>query len=70
MAKPHQKLLAFNKIFYEMKKKYGLETAKEWLELEWKGALYMHLPISMISFSQAIKASKGIRQLSFLIKSS
>ena len=42
MAKPHQKLLAFNKIFYEMKKKYGLETAKHWLELEWTGALYMH----------------------------
>ena len=42
MAKPHQKLLAFNKIFYEMKKKYGLDTAKHWLELEWTGALYMH----------------------------
>lgn len=42
MAKPHQKLLAFNKIFYEMKKKYGLETARHWLETEWIGALYMH----------------------------
>ena len=42
MAKPHQKLLAFNKIFYEMKKKYGLETAKEWLRSEWSGELYMH----------------------------
>lgn len=42
MAKPHQKLLAFNKIFYEMKKKYGLEAAKHWLHLEWTGCLYMH----------------------------
>lgn len=42
MAKPHQKLLAFNKIFYEMKKKYGLDMAKYWLELEWTGGLYMH----------------------------
>ena len=42
MAKPHQKLLAYNKIFYEMKKKYGLDTAKEWLKEEWTGQLYMH----------------------------
>lgn len=42
MAKPHQKLLAFNKIFYEMKKKYGVETAREWLRSEWVGELYMH----------------------------
>ena len=42
MAKPHQKLLAFNKIFYEMKKKYGLDEAKKWLNLEWTGCLYMH----------------------------
>ena len=40
--KPHLKLLSFNKIFYETKKKYGLETAKKWLELEWNGSLYLH----------------------------
>ena len=42
MAKPHQKLLSYNKIFYEFKKKYGLETAKKWLESEWTGKLYLH----------------------------
>lgn len=42
MAKPHQKLLSFNKIFYEIKKKYGLDVAKEWLEAEWTGKLYLH----------------------------
>lgn len=42
MNKPHQKLLSFNKIFYEIKKKYGLKTAKAWLEAEWTGKLYMH----------------------------
>ena len=26
-------IIAFNKIFYELKKKYGLRTAKEWLAL-------------------------------------
>ena len=40
--KPHTKLLAFNKIFYEMTKKYGLLTAQEWLENEWNGGLYLH----------------------------
>ncbi len=42
MAKPHQKLLAFNKIFYEMKKKYGFDEARTWINAEWTGALYMH----------------------------
>ena len=42
MPKAHRKLLAYNKIFYETKKKYGLETAEEWFELEWNKALYMH----------------------------
>lgn len=40
--KPHTKLLSANKIFYEMDKKYGLKTAKEWFEQEWNGALYLH----------------------------
>ena len=42
MSKPHSKLLAFNKIFYELKKKYGFQTAKQWLEDEWIGKFYLH----------------------------
>lgn len=42
MKKPHTKLLAFNKIFYELTKKYGLKTAEEWLENEWNGSFYLH----------------------------
>ena len=42
MSEPHQKLLAFNKIYYEITKKYGREAANEWLENEWNGSLYMH----------------------------
>ena len=42
MMKPHMKLLAFNKIFYEITKKYGLATAEEWLETEWNGGFYLH----------------------------
>lgn len=29
MSKPHQKLLAFNKIYYEAQKKYGFKFANE-----------------------------------------
>ena len=42
MNKPHEKLLAFNKIFYELEKKHGLQMAKKWLEEEWNGCFYMH----------------------------
>ena len=42
MPKPHQKLLAFNKIHYEINKKYGFRAANEWLRCEWDGHLYLH----------------------------
>lgn len=41
-GKSHDKLFAFNKIFYEIKKKYNLKTAKEWLDAEYSGAFYLH----------------------------
>lgn len=41
-GKSHDKLFAFNKLFYEMNKKYGLKDAREWLECEYNGAYYMH----------------------------
>ncbi len=41
-GKSEDKLFAFNKIFYELKKKYGLRTAKEWLKNEYNGAYYLH----------------------------
>ena len=42
MAKPHLKLLAYNKIFYEIEKKYGRDRAEMWLEGEWVGQYYLH----------------------------
>ena len=42
MPKPHRKLLAFNKIYYEMQKTFNFKTANEWLRAEWIGQLYMH----------------------------
>lgn len=41
-GKSMDKLFSFNKIFYELKKKYGLKTAREWLESEYNGAFYLH----------------------------
>lgn len=42
MSKPHSKLLAFNKIYHEINKKYGFKTANEWLANEWDGHFYLH----------------------------
>ena len=41
-GKSLDKLFAFNKIFYEMKKRYNLRTAKDWLETEYNGGFYLH----------------------------
>ena len=42
MPKPHRKLIAFNKIYYEMNKMWGKKDADEWLLNEWIKAIYMH----------------------------
>lgn len=42
MPKPHRKLLAYNKIYHEMNKKYGFKIANDWLNAEWSKALYLH----------------------------
>lgn len=42
MSKPHSKLLVFNKIFYELNKKYGFKVANDWLRSEWVGHYYLH----------------------------
>ena len=42
MNKPHSKLLAFNKIFFELNKKYGFKTASQWLTSQWNGDFYLH----------------------------
>lgn len=41
-GKSIDKVIAANKIFYELKKEYGLQTAKEWLETEYTGGFYLH----------------------------
>ena len=41
-GKAIDKMIAANKIFYELKKKYGLKVAKDWLETEYTGGFYLH----------------------------
>lgn len=41
-GKSQDKLICFSKLFYELKKKYGLYVAKNWLESEYNGSFYMH----------------------------
>lgn len=60
MAKPHQKLLSYNKIFYEIKKEHGLETAKEWLELDFNGSLYLHDSSSATFYDYSYKGTETI----------
>lgn len=66
MSKPHMRLLALNKLYYEMNKKYGFAAANKWLENEYSRALYMHdLPSATLKhycFAYDLKdvAEKGL----------
>lgn len=42
MSKPHQKILAFNKLYYELNKKYGFKIANAAMEAMWSYDVYMH----------------------------
>lgn len=42
MSKPHKKLLAFNKIYHELNKKYGFKEANAIMELMWNYGIYLH----------------------------
>lgn len=42
MSKPHQKLIAFNKLYCEIHKLYGFKIANEAFEKMWNYAIYMH----------------------------
>lgn len=59
-SKPHDKLFAFNKIFYEIKKKYGLKTARMWLESEYTGAFYLHDACSSTYIPYSYKGSETV----------
>lgn len=42
MSKPYRKLLAFNKIYQELNKKYGFKEANKICEAVWNYSIYLH----------------------------
>lgn len=42
MSKPHQKMLAFHKLYCEIQKMYGFKVANEAFEKMWSYGVYMH----------------------------
>lgn len=42
MSKPHKKLLAFNKIYYELNKQYDFKTANKIIRSIWNYDIYLH----------------------------
>ena len=64
MSKPHSKLLAFNKIYYEIKKKYGYKTANDWLKAEWDGHFYLHDAFSttFVSYCYAYDLERLVKE--------
>lgn len=70
-GKSEDKLFAFNKIFYELKKEYGLRTAKEWLETEYNGGYYLHDACSStyVSYCYAYDLDRLAREGLFFLES-
>lgn len=58
--KSENKLLAFNKIFYELQKEYGIKIAREWLAMEMGPFLYMHDAPTSTFFSYCYKGEEMI----------
>ncbi len=69
-GKSIDKVIAANKIFYELKKKYGLKTAKEWLEIEYTGGFYLHdFPsTTYVPYCYAYDLSRLAREGLFFLK--
>ena len=58
MSKPYQKLTGYNKIFYELNKKYGYKVADKWLRAQWEGWLYLHDAPSASYYSYCYKGEE------------
>lgn len=69
-GKSQDKILVFNKIFYELNKKYNLQTAKKWLELEYNGAYYLHdaHTASFLSYCYAFDLTRLAKEGLFFLK--
>ena len=69
--KPYDKLFGLNKIFLEMKKKWGLRTAKEWLEQEYSRGFYLNdasASSSYFPYCYAVDLGRLAREGLFFLK--
>lgn len=60
LPKAHKKLLSYNKLYYEVKKKWGKEKADQWFQAEYDGHLYLHdgSSASFLSYCYAYDLSR------------
>lgn len=70
-GKSEDKLFALNKIFYEIKKKWGLRSAKQWLECEFNKAFYLNdsATSSFFAYCWAQDLSRMAREGLFFLNS-
>lgn len=68
-GKSQDKLFALNKIFYEIKKKWGIRTAKEWLEQEFSKGLNLNdaATSSYFSYCYAVDLDRLAREGLFFL---
>jgi anaerobic ribonucleoside-triphosphate reductase len=68
-GKSEDKLFALNKIFYEIKKKFGLKTAKQWFEQEFSKGFYLNdsTTASYFPYCYAVDISKLAREGLFFL---
>ena len=69
-GKSEDKLFAFNKIFFDMKKIYGVKTSRKWLETEWNGGFYLHdaSTVSYFAYCFAYDLERLAREGLFFLK--
>lgn len=69
--KPYNKIFGMSKIFYEIKKKWGLKTAKEWYEQEYSKGYYLNdasASSSFFPYCYAVDLSRLAREGLFFLK--
>ena len=70
MSKPHAKLIAANKIFFDLRKLHGLKVAEEWLDGEYNGFFYLHdfHTSTMVPYCYAYDLERLAKEGLFFIK--
>lgn len=69
-GKPHDKLFALNKIFIDIKKKWGISTAKKWFEQEYSRGFYLNdsATSSFIPYCYAVDLSRLAKEGLFFLQ--